>query len=187
MYKFIKRLLDIIFSIVLIIVTLPLMLIVLLITYINIGRPLIDIRLPREGMNKKPFYMYKIRTRVYEEFGKSHYTKISKIIDLLGLNELPQLFNILKGEMSFIGPRAFICDEELPNGDINPKRYLVRPGVFGLAQSRGGRRLPYSETLKCDSEYYDNFGFIQDFKIFFGSIVATLNDIIKDIIKMIRK
>jgi len=177
MYKYIKRLLDIIFSIILIIVTLPIMLIVLIITYINIGTPLIDIRIPREGKDKKPFYMYKIRTRVYDEAGNSSYTKISKFIDKVGLNELPQLFNILKGEMSFIGPRAFICGEKLPEGNISPKRYLVKPGVIGLAQSRGGRFLSYSKMLECDSEYYDNFGFVQDLKIFFKSIIYIIKNI----------
>ena len=167
MYKFVKRLLDIILSIIGILMLSPIILIVLIVTYINIGRPLIDIRIPREGKNKKPFYMYKIRTRVYDEFGNSTYTKVSKFIDRKGLNEFPQLFNILKGEMSFIGPRAFICGEELPEGDISPKRYLVKPGVMGLAQSLGGRDLSYKKTLECDEIYYDNFGFIQDFKIFF--------------------
>ena len=71
------------------------MIVVLIITYINIGRPLIDIRIPREGKNKNPFNMYKIRTRVYDKLGNSTYTKISKFIDKTGLNELPQLFNIL--------------------------------------------------------------------------------------------
>ncbi|MBE6149392.1 MAG: sugar transferase [Firmicutes bacterium] len=177
MYKYIKRLLDIIFSIILIIVLLPLMLVVLIITYFDIKRPLIDIRLPREGINKKPFYMYKIRTRVYDKSGNSSYTKISRFIDKTGLNELPQLFNILKGEMSFVGPRAFICDEELPEGDISPKRYLVKPGIVSLAQSLGGRRLSYKKTLECDEIYYDNFGFVQDVKIFFKSIKTIIKNI----------
>ncbi len=175
MYKYIKRILDIIFSFILLIVTLPITLIVLLITMINLGFPLIDIRLPREGKDKKPFYMYKIRTRVYDKDGKSTYTKVSKVIDQIGLNELPQLLNILKGEMSFIGPRAFICGEKLPEGKIDSKRYLVKPGIFSLSNAKlssakGGRYLPFSETLKCDIEYYDNFGFKQDVKIFYRSI-----------------
>lgn len=176
MYKYIKRLLDILLSSVFIILSLPIVIVVILITYFDIGRPLIDIRIPREGMNKKPFYMYKIRTRVYDEQGNSTYTKISKIIDRTGLNELPQLFNIFKGEMSLIGPRAFICGEKLPEGKINPKRYMVKPGIMSLAQSRGGRWLSYENTLACDEIYYDNFGFIQDVKIFFGSLVTILKN-----------
>ena len=81
--KYIKRLLDIIISIILIALTFIPMLIVMLITLINLGKPIIDIRIPREGKNKKPFYMYKIRTRVYDKQGNSTYTKTSKIIDKL--------------------------------------------------------------------------------------------------------
>lgn len=177
MYKYVKRLLDIIFSIVFIIITFPILLLVLIVTYINIGKPLIDIRIPREGFGKKPFYMYKVRTRVYDKFGNSTYTKISKLIDKIGLNEIPQFINILKGDMSFVGPRAFICGEELPEGNISPKRYLVKPGIISLAQSLGGRRLSYEKTLECDEIYYDNFGFIQDFKIFFKSIITIIKNV----------
>ncbi len=177
MYKYIKRILDVLLSILCLFLTLPIMIIILIITYLDIKRPLIDIRIPREGKHKVPFYMYKIRTRVYDEFGNSSYTKISKFIDKTGLNELPQLFNILKGEMSFIGPRAFICNETLPEGKISPKRYLVKPGIMGLSQSLGGRKLSYKKTLECDEIYYDNFGFRQDVKIFFKSIIIILKNI----------
>lgn len=170
--KYIKRILDIILSIILIILTFIPMLIVMLITLINLGRPIIDIRIPREGKNKKPFYMYKIRTRVYDKFGNSTYTKTSKIIDKLSLNELPQFYNVLKGDMSLIGPRAFICNEKLPEGKISEKRYLVKPGIFGLAQSMGGRSLPYKETLECDIKYYDNLSFIFDLKILINNIIV---------------
>lgn len=178
MYRYIKRILDILLSLIFLTVTFPIMLLVLLITYIDLGRPLIDIRIPREGKNKKPFYMYKIRTRVYDEFGNSTYTKVSKIIDRTGLNELPQFLNILKGDMSLIGPRAFICGETLPKGNISPKRYLVKPGIMSLAQSRGGRWLSYEKTLACDEDYYDNFGIVQDIKIFFSSLITIFKNFI---------
>lgn len=175
-YSKIKRLLDIFMSFILIIITLPIMIVVSIITLINIGRPLIDIRIPREGKNKKPFYMYKIRTRVYDEFG-SHYTKVSKFIDKTGLNELPQLFNVLKGEMSLIGPRAFICGEKLPKGNISEKRYLMKPGISGLAQVSGGRRLSFEKTLEYDVIYYDNMSFLLDLKIFFKTIIVVIKNI----------
>lgn len=174
-YWHFKRFMDIILSFILIIVTLPVTLIVLLITYIDIGRPLIDIRIPREGLHKKPFYMYKIRTRVYDENWNSTYTKVSRRIDNMALNELVQLFNILKGDMSFVGPRAFIVGEKLPEGEISPKRYLVKPGITGLAQVTGGRFKGHKYKLKCDEEYYDNFGFIEDVKI----LLLTPIEIIK--------
>ena len=172
-YLILKRILDIFLSIIFIILTFPLLLIVLIITFFNLGLPLIDIRIPREGKNKKPFYMYKIRTRIYDKNG-SHYSKISKFIDNTGLNELPQLFNILKGDMSLIGPRAFICGEKLPEGEISDKRYLVKPGLISLAQVYGGRKLGYKATLKCDVEYYDNLSLKLDIKIFFKSIKTII-------------
>ena len=177
-YLILKRILDIILAILLIILTLPLLIIVLLITLFNLGLPLIDIRIPREGKNKKPFYMYKIRTRIYDQDGNSHYNKLSKFIDNTGLNELPQLFNILKGDMSFIGPRAFICGEKLPEGEISPKRYMVKPGLISLSQVYGGRKLSYENTLKCDIKYYDNLSLSFDIKIFFKSLKTILKRIL---------
>lgn len=176
LYWYVKRILDIFFSFILIIITLPITLIVLLITYFDIGRPLIDIRIPRLGKDKKPFYMYKIRTRVYDENFNSSYTKISKIIDKIGLNEIVQLFNILKGDMSFVGPRPFICGEILPKGKISAKRYKVKPGVTGLAQVTGGVNLSHQDKLKFDDIYYDNFGFIQDLIIVIKTPIAIIKD-----------
>lgn len=172
--KYIKRVLDIIISLILILLFSWLIILVGLITLFNLGTPIIDIRIPREGKNKKPFYMYKFRTRIYDEKGNSTYSKTSKFIDKIGLNELPQLFNVLKGDMSFIGPRAFVCGEKLPKGKIDDKRYLVKPGIIGLAHTRGGRALPYEETLLCDIEYYDNLSFMFDLKIFFKSIKVII-------------
>ena len=175
-YWHIKRILDIFFSFVLIIITLPITLIVLLITYINIGKPLIDIRIPRLGKDKKPFYMYKIRTRVYDENFNSTYTKISKAIDRSGLNEIVQLFNILKGDMSFVGPRPFIQGEILPKEKISKTRYMVKPGITGLAQVSGGVNLSHKEKLKYDDIYYNNFGFFQDFIIILKTPISIVKD-----------
>ncbi len=177
-YLILKRILDIVLSLIFIILTLPLMLIVLLITLFNLGLPLIDIRIPREGKNKQPFYMYKIRTRIYDADGNSHYNKLSKFIDNTGLNELPQLFNVLKGDMSLIGPRAFICGEKLPEGEISPKRYMVKPGIISLSQVYDGRKLSYKATLKCDIEYYDNLSLSFDIQIFFKSLKTIFKRIL---------
>lgn len=175
--RFIKRVLDIILSLVLIIILSPVIVITLLVTLLHLGRPLFDVRFPREGKNKKPFYMLKFRTRVYDNgdlWGRK--TKLSMLMDNLKLNELPQLFNILKGDMSFVGPRPFICGEKLPTGRISPKRYYVRPGVTGLFQVKNGKS--HSEKLKYDVEYYDNMGFIFDLGILLKtpvSIIKKLN------------
>lgn len=164
--KYIKRILDILVSFVLIIVLLPLIIIVGLITLIHLGRPIIDIRLKREGQYKKPFYMYKFRTRIYDTkdyWGRK--TKLSSFIDKYKFNELPQLFNVLKGDMSLVGPRAFICDEEIPNIKIDYKRYAVKPGITGLAQVSGGNLLTHKQKLEYDVIYYDNLSFLLDLKI----------------------
>lgn len=166
MYKYIKPILDFIIALVLCIILLPLMIIIGIITYINLGAPIFNLRKEREGKNKKTFIMYKFRTKIINDNSDQPYTKISKFIDKSRLNELPQLFNILKGDMSFIGPRPFIPNDDLPNDKISEKRYLVRPGITGLAQVNGGRHISHKEKLKYDIIYYDNFSFKQDFKIF---------------------
>lgn len=175
--KYNKRILDIIISFILLIILIIPMFIVMLITLIDLGRPIIDIRIKREGKNKKPFYMYKIRTRIYDEKGNSTYSKTSKMIDKLNLNEIPQLFNVLKGDMSIIGPRPFICNEKLPEGEISYKRYLVKPGIIGLAHSLGGRELSYIKTLECDVVYYDNLSFKFDVKILINSIKTWIRQV----------
>ena len=174
--KYVKRLLDFIISIILIIILLPLILITFLITLIHLGFPIFDIRFPREGKNKKPFYMLKFRTRVYDTgdlWGRK--TKLSYAIDKLRLNELPQLFNVLKGDMSFVGPRAFICGEKLPEGKISKKRYLVKPGLTGLFQIKKGGT--HKDKLQCDIEYYDNLNFMLDLKIFLKTPIILIKKV----------
>ena len=151
--KYIKRLLDIILSFILIIILFPLMLIISLIVLVDLGLPLFNEIREREGLNKKTFIMYKFRTKKANSGTKNSsdcYTTISRILDRFRLNELPQLFNVLIGDMSLVGPRPFIPGEKLPAGDISPKRYLVRPGITGLAQVNGGRSLTHKEKLKYD-------------------------------------
>ena len=172
--KYIKRLLDIIFGIILFILLLPIILITIIITLIDLGLPIHnEIRL-REGKNKKIFTMYKIRTKKLP--GNSEYTRVSRIIDRLRLNELPQLINVIKGDMSLVGPRPFIPNDELPEGKISEKRYLVRPGITGLAQVNGGRNITHKAKLKYDIIYYDNLSFILDLKIVLKTILLLFQN-----------
>lgn len=166
--KYIKRLLDIIFSFVLILLLWPLMIIIAILTFISLGFPIHNYKREREGMNKKTFIMYKFRTKRKDQpitIGYKEYKTIPKWIDILRLNELPQLFNVLKGDMSFVGPRPFIPGEKLPEGKISKKRYMVRPGMTGLAQVNGNRMLTHKEKLKFDEIYYDNLSFKEDLLI----------------------
>ncbi len=173
--RYIKRILDFFLSLILIVITLPLMILVAVITLINLGFPLHNELREREGMNKKIFIMYKFRTKVLSSSKrKNRYTKVSYFIDRSRLNELPQLFNVLKGDMALVGPRPFIPGDKLPAGKISNKRYLVRPGITGLAQVSGGRGLTHKDKLKYDVVYYDNLSFKNDFIIILKTVVNIL-------------
>lgn len=176
--KYIKRLLDIIFSFILIILLWPLMLVVAIITLIDLGLPLHNEIREREGLNKKTFIMYKFRTKKLQAEHlkqENRYTKTSLKIDKYRLNELPQLFNVLKGDMSLVGPRPFIPGDKLPGGvEISPKRYMVRPGMTGLAQVNGCRLLTHADKLKYDVIYYDNLSFKTDLKTVIKTILKIL-------------
>ena len=174
--KYIKRLLDIIISFILIIVAFPLMIIVALSLYINLGAPLWNQKRMREGINKKTFLMYKLRTRKIDSYNLPHkqrYTSFSYFIDKTHLNELPQLFNVLKGDMSLVGPRPFIPGEALPKKPYK-ERYLVRPGMTGLAFINGGRDISHEDKLKYDIVYYENLSFLLDFKIILLTPIAII-------------
>lgn len=174
MYRdIVKPSLDFVISLVLLIFFSPLIIITVVITILDLGFPVHNRRRLREGKNKTTFVMYKIRTKTMptsKNGYKEEYTKVSKIIDKLRLNELPQLINVLKGDMALVGPRPFIPDEELPDGDISANRYKVKPGITGLAQVNGGRNISHKEKLKYDDIYYNNLSFVYDLKIILKTI-----------------
>ena len=176
--KIVKPTLDFLFALLLILLLWPLIGIVALITWIDLGLPLHNLLREREGKNKKTYIMYKFRTKALDSDGHTFsntYTKVSRFIDKTRLNELPQLFNILFGQMSFVGPRPFIPGESDKFKDIiDPKRYMMRPGVTGLAQINGGRSISTKTKLKYDVDYYDNMSFWLDLKIIFITIGELL-------------
>lgn len=177
--KIVKPLLDFIVSLILIILLWPMMVIITIITLIDLGLPLHNILREREGKNKKTFIMYKFRTKALDDDGTTNsnrYTKISRMIDRTRLNELPQLFNILFGQMSLVGPRPFIPGESDKFKDIiDNKRYLLKPGITGLAQVSGCRKLNTKEKLKYDVEYYDNLSFLLDLKIVIKTVIQVFS------------
>ena len=176
--KIVKPTLDFIFSLLLIIVLSPIMLIVAIVTFIDLGLPLHNLLREREGKNKKTYIMYKFRTKALDPDGTTNsntYTKVSRFIDKTRLNELPQLFNILFGQMSFVGPRPFIPGESEQFNDImHEERYKMKPGVTGLAQINGGRAISIKRKLDYDVEYYNQMSILLDLKI----IVITLGQIL---------
>lgn len=178
MYKdIIKPTLDFLIALFLLIVLSPLLLIATIITIIDLGFPIYNRRRLREGKNKKIFVMYKLRTKTMPTKKNNYteeYTKISRIIDKLRINELPQLINVLKGDMALVGPRPFIPEEKLPDGKISPKRYMVKPGLTGMAQVHGGRAITHKEKLKYDEIYYDNISFFTDLNIILKTLFELL-------------
>lgn len=172
-YKFFKRLMDIILSLVFIVILSPLMLVIMVIIRIQGDGPVIfkQERLGREG---KIFEILKFRSMSIHAPSiaakdideKSYVTPIGRVLRMTSLDELPQLINILKGEMSFVGPRPLIPNE----GEINVQRKKMgidqlRPGLTGWAQVKARNTLDQDEKLKLDLYYKQNKNLILDVKI----------------------
>lgn len=182
MYKaFFKRFLDILGSIILIVITLPIMIVVAILIYFKLSKSVIFTQ-ARPGLNAKIFKIYKFKTMSEErdENGEllpdaQRLTKFGKTIRSLSLDELPQLFNVLKGDMSFIGPRPLLI-EYLPLYNARQaKRHNVRPGITGLAQVNGRNAISWEQKFKFDVEYVENLSFIMDVKIALMTVKKVLN------------
>ena len=171
MYKYGKRFLDIILSLMFIIIFSPILILISIILLVTLKEQIIYKQV-REGKNKKAFTMYKFRTMVTNTDiqDKDRITKFGRILRNLSIDELPQLFNVLKGDMSLIGPRPFIVGETLPKDHIDEIRYSVRPGMTGYAQIHGKRKLSHKDKLKYDVEYAKNYSLGLDIKIIFLTV-----------------
>lgn len=178
--KYIKRLLDIIISLVALIVLSPILLIVALLVKIKLGSPII-FKQERPGKDEKIFKLYKFRSMSdkKDENGNllpddKRLTKFGKILRSTSLDELPEFINILKGEMSLIGPRPLaVCYLPYYN-EKEKKRHSVRPGLTGLAQINGRNALNWDKRFAYDIEYVENITFINDIKILFKTVLKVL-------------
>jgi len=177
MYNTLKRTFDILFSILLIILLLPIMIIIGIIIKKDNG-PALFIQ-NRSGKNEKIFKLYKFRSmsknnnvRNFNEEDKI--TEFGKIIRKTSLDELPQLFNILKGDMSFVGPRPWITDYTIYFTDNQKRRLEVLPGITGLAQCNGRNNLSIKEKIDLDIKYVENLSFKMDIYVIIKTIKAVL-------------
>lgn len=178
--KCIKRILDFILSFISIIVLMPVMLIIATLVRIKLGKPVI-FKQQRPGKNEKIFTLYKFRTMTDKKDEKGNLladekrlTKFGKALRSTSLDELPELWNILKGDMAIVGPRPLLV-EYLPLYNEKQKhRHDVRPGLTGLAQISGRNTTGWEERFEEDIEYIQNVNFVTDCKIVFKTVSKVL-------------
>ena len=177
MYSYIKRLFDILFSIILLIVLFPILVIVTILIRLVMGRPVFFSQV-RAGKDKIPFIIFKFRTMKQDTSGINsdiqRLTGLGSILRKTSIDEWPQLLNILKGDMSFIGPRPLLIDY-LPYYNFREiLRYKIRPGMTSLAGINGRSHLTWEEQFEMDVYYVENISFLLDAKIIFKTIPKVL-------------
>ena len=180
MYITIKRILDLIFSLSLLITLIPLFLIVALVILASMGFPVL-FRQYRIGLNNKLFMIYKFRTmaRNNEAYitDKARITKVGRILRLFRIDELPQLFNILIGDMSFIGPRPLLPQYLSHYSEEELRRHNVRPGLSGLSQVSSLNYIEWDQQFEYDVYYVDNISLKLDIYIFSKTILKIIRPI----------
>ncbi len=187
MKKLSKRLINIIFSAILLVLFFPLFLIISIVIKLDSRGPIFFIQ-NRVGYNNNIFRLYKFRSMINrgpEEINQlnesivnskndQRVTKIGSLLRRSSLDELPQIINILKGEMNFIGPRPILPEQYQVVPIKYRKRFEVHPGITGLSQIKGRRNLDWENQLKYDCEYVEKCSFIFDLYIFFKTIILVL-------------
>ena len=181
MYKlFFKRFLDFILSLIAIVLLSPIYLIIDILVRVKLGSPVIFMQ-ERPGKNEKIFSMYKFRSMTSEIDKEGNLlpdevrlTPFGKKLRATSLDELPELFNILKGDMSFVGPRPLLVKYLPLYSEEQQHRHDVRPGLTGLAQVMGRNALTWEEKFKKDVFYTEHCNFLLDIQIIGKTILLVL-------------
>lgn len=175
-----KRQIDLILSLFLLLVLSPFMIIVYFLVWIKLGTPVLFTQ-ERPGLNEKIFKLYKFRTMTNERTtdGKllpdeARLTDLGKILRSTSIDELPELVNIVKGDMAFVGPRPLLVEYLSQYDDYQRHRHDVRPGLTGLAQISGRNSLTWNEKFENDLKYVEKITFFGDLSIFFKTIILVL-------------
>ena len=178
--KYIKRPLDFFCALLASIVLSPVILVIYLLVRIKLGSPVI-FKQKRPGLNEKIFTMYKFWTMTDEKDEKGNLlpdevrlTKFGNMLRHTSLDELPELINILKGDLSTCGPRAQLVRDMVFMTEEQRKRHLVRPGLTGLAQTNGRNALDWEEKLRHDLIYIQKITFLNDLKILFDTVMQVV-------------
>ena len=182
MYKsFIKRVVDIFLSVIFIVLFWWLYVIIAILVRIKLGSPVI-FKQKRPGLNEKVFTMYKFRTMTDKKDingnllpDKDRLTKFGKFLRSTSLDEIPELLNVLKGEMSLVGPRPLLVEYLFKYTKEEKRRHEVRPGITGWAQVNGRNKTTWEDRFKNDIYYVENISFLLDMKI----IIKTFLKVIK--------
>jgi len=179
--RFLKRPIDFILSLLAIIVLSPVLLVVALLVRIKLGSPIL-FKQKRPGLNEKIFTMYKFRTMTDERDEKGELlpnyirlTRFGRVLRATSLDELPELINILRGDMSIIGPRPLLIEYLPLYNEHQQHRHDVRPGLSGLAQVNGRNTITWEEKFDYDVDYVENISFLLDLK----TIVQTFLKVLK--------
>ncbi len=181
MYKYFKRIIDFVASLTALIILSPLIALSAVLVKISDGGSVV-FKQRRPGKDGKIFTVYKFRTmseKTEDENGRElsdveRMTKIGSFLRKTSLDELPQLFNVLKGDMSFIGPRPLLCEYLELYTPYQMRRHEVLPGISGLAQVNGRNAITWEEKFDYDVYYVDHMSFWLDLKIIFKTIKNTL-------------
>ncbi len=179
MYRYVKRFLDLVMTIILLVICLIPMTIIAIAIKIDSKGPVFFKQI-RTGKDGKTFMLYKFRSMVADNdvhnfTTENRYTKVGNFVRKTSLDELGQLINILKGDMSFIGPRPWITDYYENMTEEQRHRCDVLPGITGLAQCKGRNNISIFDKINYDLEYVHNFSFKQDVKIVFLTIKTVLS------------
>jgi len=182
MYKlFFKRVIDIFFSLIFILLFWWLYIVVAILVKKKLGSPVL-FKQKRPGLNEKIFIMYKFRTMIDKKDkkgdllpDKDRLTKFGKFLRSTSLDEIPELWNVLKGEMSLVGPRPLLVEYLSKYTKEEKRRHEVKPGITGWAQINGRNNTTWSDRFKNDVYYVENFSFLLDMKI----IIQTFLKVIK--------
>lgn len=179
--KFIKRLLDILISLMILILFCWLYLILAVLVRIKLGSPVL-FKQPRPGKDEKIFNMYKFRTMTDEKDSEGNLlpdevrlTSFGKKLRSTSLDELPEFINILKGDMSFIGPRPLLVKYLPLYNEEQHHRHDVRPGLTGWAQVNGRNLLSWEDKFEKDVYYVNNLSFLLDLKILFKTVAVVFD------------
>ncbi|WP_042221709.1 sugar transferase [Oceanobacillus manasiensis] len=177
--RFVKRPMDFMLSLIAIIVLSPVLLVVAILVRTKLGSPVL-FKQKRPGLNEEIFMMYKFRTMTDEKDDKGvllpdsvRLTKFGRLLRSTSLDELPELLNILRGDMSIIGPRPLLVQYLPLYNNHQKRRHEVRPGLSGLAQVSGRNAISWEDKFNLDVEYVHNVSFIEDWKI----IVLTIKKV----------